>query len=205
MKAGWIFCKNDGANAPRLPDGVTGTYVNNLEIHRVTGGSNGFEHDHLLLGGVALPSIDRAGEADAHHSHYVVWYEGQYRQLTTGAAPHTHDLNLIDGILAPDWFLIFWRGSNADAAAIIADPQCVLAAEATVTANSEGGFDIGQLDSAVWTAQEKTTWETQIANVLALALPTDVDAPAKLVTYFVGALTSRPQQREVWLRPTHVQ
>jgi hypothetical protein len=202
VKAGWIFVKNNGNNEPDLP--VDGNYVNPLEIHRITGGPAGFEHTHLLVGGVALPSVDRAGQPDAAHTHYVAWFNDAYQQVTVGATNHTHTLNVLNNVLSPDWFLIFWHGSDADAAIIAGDANCIIAAEAEVTPNEDGGYDIGALDSTPWTPAERTLWETRMRNVLALSLPVQVTAPDRLVALFVGALVSRPQQREVWLRPINI-
>ena len=203
MKAGWIFVQNDtsgGINQPYLPPGVGGKMVAPLEIHRITGGPSGFEHTHLLVGGIALPSLDMVGDTYEAHSHYVVWYDGQYRQITVGAPSHTHDINTLGGVLSPDWFLIFWIGSNADAATIAADAKCAIAVQAVGVENDDGVIEFVDLDDTAWTPTERTQWETRIGNVLALDLPDEVTNGERLVAFFIGALTSRPQQRERWLR-----
>ena len=198
-KAGWIFCKNDGANSPQLPAGVGGSMVNSLEIHRITGGPGGFEHTHLMVGGYALPSYDRIGEADEFHGHIVVWYGDQYRQITRNAPNHNHDLNVLDDVLSPDWYLIFWKGSDADAAAIVAAPDCIVAVQA-VGEMVDGVEVFEDLDTTPWTPAERAQWEARIATVLALDLPDEVTSGDKLVAFFVGALVGRPAQRERWLR-----
>lgn len=223
MIAGWMFCKNDrtdGQNIPHLPPGVGGQWTAPLEIHRVTGGPPGFEHTHTLIGGGALRSVDRIGQPDEAHFHYVVWYGNQYHQVTMDAANHTHDLSTLGGVLSPDWFLLFWKGSNADAAAIAADPLCIVAVQAIGEEVVEELPEVGienliaafspeetvtttvfeELDTTPWTPAERTQWETRIASVMALELPVEVDSGDKLVAYFCGALVSRAQQRERWLR-----
>jgi hypothetical protein len=135
------------------------------------------------------------------HHHYVVWYGNQYHQVTMDATDHEHDLNTLNGVLSPDWFLIFWKGSDTDAAAIVADPQCIIAVQAVEEIDPETGEStFEELDTTEWTPTERTQWETRIANVMALELPDEVTSGDKLVAYFVGALVSRPQQRERWLR-----
>ena len=205
--AGWIFCKNDSGK-PHLPAGVGGSFVNSLEIHTITGGPSGFEHTHLLIGGAALPSVDREGEADEYHRHMIAWYGSQYHQLTIGATNHQHDLTVVNNgngdVLSPDWYLIWWKGSDADAALIVADPLCVVAVQAIAeqVEVEPGVFEeqFNELDDTLWTPIERTQWETRMEGVLAIALPPEIDSGQKLVEYFVGALVSRPNQRERWLR-----
>jgi len=213
--AGWIFCKNDNGS-PHLPLGVGGSFVNPLEIHTITGGPSGFEHTHLLIGGAALPSLDRVGQPDEHHRHMVAWYGNQYHQLTIGATNHQHDINppveTEPGVFVPgdtemmhaDWFLIWWKGSDADGALIVADPECVIAVQAVgeQVEVEPGEFEeqFNELDDTLWTPAERTLWENRMGSVLAITLPPEVNAGDKLVAYFCGALVGRPNQRERWLR-----
>lgn len=202
MKAGWIFVKNNGNNEPNLPS-VGGTWTNPCEIHTITGGPSGFEHTHLLIGGIAQPSSDRAGEADELHRHYVIPFGSGYYQETLNATSHTHDLNLVNGVLSPQWYLIFWYGSNADAVIINGDTNCIIAVEADVTADPEGGYFIGDLDDTDWTTAERDLWETRVDSVLGIELPTVVTNGKRLVAFFVGALVGRPSQTEKSLRRIH--
>ena len=210
LSAGWIFCTNDNG-APKLPPGVADNAelaTTAMEIHTITGGPSGFEHTHLLIGGAGLPSLDRVGEVDEHHRHMVAWYGNQYHQLTINATSHTHDLTVVnngDGdVLSPDWYLTWWKGSDADAALIVADPDCVVACQAIAeqVEVEPGVFEeqFNELDDTLWTTAERTLWETRMGNVLAIILPPEINAGDKLVAYFCGALVSRPNQRERWLR-----
>jgi hypothetical protein len=203
MKAGWIFTTNDtsgGENTPYLPPGVGGKLVAPCDIFRITGGPSGNEHNHILVGGIGLPSVDREGLVGEHHYHYLAWYNDAYRQLTIGTTDHAHDINTLNGVLSPDYFLVFWIGSDADAVTINADPKCVIAVQALGVESDEGAIEFVELDDTAWTPTERSTWETRIANFLALDLPDEVTNGVRLVAFFVGALVSRPQQRERWLR-----
>jgi len=203
-KAAWLFAKNDNGT-PKLPLGVTGGFVNSLQVHTITGGPVGFEHTHLLVGGLALRSLDRKGEADEHHTHLVAWYHDVYHQVTENATSHQHVLTLdANGVLSPDWFLIFWKGDDSDAALIQADTECIVACQAVgeYVEVDDGVLEeqFNDLDETLWTPAERTLWETRMGNVLAIDLPTVINAGDKLVAYFCGALVGRPNQRERWLR-----
>lgn len=201
-KAGWVFCPNNGSNAPDLPVGVAGHYTNPMEIYRITGGPVGFEHTHVLFGSHALASLDRVGQTDAAHYHWVVYYAGAWQQATVGAQSHTHDLNIdANGNLTPDWFLIFWQGSNADAVLIDADANCVIAVQAAISVDPDTGEDVaGALSTVAWNGATRTLWETRMASVLALELPVEITNGDRLIAWLCGALVSRPNQREQWLR-----
>ena len=199
-KAGWIFAQNGGSGTPALPDGVGGRYVNPLDIVRITDGPSGQEHTHLLCGAAALNS-DQIG---VFHEHIVVNVGGSWVQLTRPdiVQTHTHTLPLDAlGNLTPDWFLLFWSGSDADASAIIADAGCLLACEAEVS-EVDGQTVIGELDATPWTTGQRTTWETRILSVLGLDLPVQVDRGSRLVALFVGLLQTRANQPEMALRFT---
>jgi hypothetical protein len=199
-KAGWIFVRNDGSGNPDMPDRVGGAITNPLDITRLTGGPGGQEHTHLLVGGIALPSDQIA----VFHIHIVTDITGAWVQLTRpdSVPEHDHTLPLDgNGNLSPDWFLLFWIGSDADAAAIVADPNCLIACEAAVS--EQGGQTvIGALDNTPWTAGERATWEARILNVLGMDLPDEVDRGRRLVQLFAGPLSSRANQTEMALRPT---
>lgn len=205
MKAGWIFCKNDGANGPKIPTITSGGIISQLEIHRLTGGPVGNEHDHALIGGRALPSLDRAGETDEHHYHEVVWFADDHHILTTGATNHNHTLYLIDDVLAPHWYLSFLWAHDDDFQTVIDDAEVYLAAEVALTLNGTGTrYDVGAIDSTPWTAGERTTWENRIRAVLAVELHPGVTTPERLVRIFAGSLVGRPEQRPEWIPPSSV-
>lgn len=200
MRAGWIFCPNDGDNNPDLPAGVGGSLVNPLDIVRLTGGPAGNEHDHLLVGGIAINS-DQVG---IFHEHIVGHFGTQWIQITRpdSVAAHTHDLPTdANGNLQPQWFLAFWKGSDADAAMIASSETCYVACEATIT-EQDGQIVIGDLDNTPWDAGELTTWRTRMLNVLGIDLPDQVDRGSRLVALFVGSLLSRGGQPERALRFT---
>jgi len=187
MKAGWIFARNIGGE-PQLPAGVGGRTTNPLDITRITGGPAGNEHTHLLCGALAINS-DQIG---VMHEHFVV---GGVQVTRPDSVPtHDHDL---PADMAPDWFLLFWAGSDADAAAIVADPQCYIACQAEVT---EDG--IGDLIDTPWNAGELAWWRAAMLDVLGLALPVQVDRGKRLVMLFVGLLLARGNQTEIALRFT---
>jgi hypothetical protein len=198
MKAGWVFARDDGGT-PSLPDGIGGRYVNPLDIVRITGGPAGNEHTHLLVGSLAMHS-DQIG---VFHEHFVTDVTGQWVQLTLpdSVTEHDHDLPLVDGILSPDWFLLFWAGSDADAAVIASDADCYIACQAEIV-EVDGESVIGALVDEQWAAEERATWEARIENVLGLALPTEIDRGKRLVQFFVGLLLARGNQPEIALRFT---
>ena len=191
MKAGWIFVRNSGGE-PQLPAGVGGTLTNPLDITRITGGPPGNEHTHLLCGALAISS-DQIG---IMHEHFVV--QGVQVTRPDSVPPHNHDLP-VD--MAPDWFLLFWYGSDADAAAIVADPQCFIACQAEVTV-VDGETQIGDLIDTPWNAGERAWWNAAMLDVLGLQLPVQVDRGSYLVQLFVGLLLARGNQTEAALRFT---
>ena len=199
MKAGWVFIQNDNGT-PKLPAGVGGSLTTHLDIYRATGGPAGFEHTHLLIGAYGLPSAQRVGQVGADHYHWFPYYNGQYRPLTIGTTAHTHDATISGGVIQPDYFLIFWMGSDADAAAINADPTCLIAAQTIQEENEEGQMVFGALDDTAWTGAERTQWEVRIANVLGLALPVEVTNGSRLIAFFIGFLLGRANQDEMNLR-----
>ncbi len=205
MKAGWIFCKNDGNGNPMIPAATSGSFTNPGEIHTITGGPGGAVHTHSLVGGVAVPSVDREGHADERHTHNIIFFNDTWQQITIGAANHTHDLSIdANNNLQPSWFLLFWWGSDADAAIINADANCLIGAEAEVTDNGEGGYVFGDLDNSAWSGAERTAWETRIDIVLSVSLPAEIINGERLIAWMIGAVVSRPGQYESSLRPTSV-
>ena len=188
MKAFWLFARNENG-APALPAGHGGRHTNPLDIVRMTGGPAGGEHTHLLLGGFALADANLQDLPGAYHTHLVVNANAGYVQVTENGTYHTHDLPLdAGGNLSPDWFLLFWHGPDAGAAAIAASSDCFPIVEAAI--GPEG--DVGALDNTPWTAQEANTWQTRCLNLLGFALPAQVDRGKRLVRIFAGALLARP-------------
>ena len=201
MKAFWLFSTNagdgseDDPNRPALPAGVGGRWTCPGDVIRLTGSP--VPHTHLLVGGVALPD-DNLGDG---HRHYVVKVAGSWQQLTVGATSHTHTLNLnAAGGLNPDYFLLFWAGSDANAAAIASDPNCYPVAEASVVSDGEGGWTIDDLDNTQWTSAQQSTWESRMLDVLGVQLPSQVDRGARLVKLFLGVLLSRQADNETAYR-----
>lgn len=195
-RAAWIFCRNDGNQAPQFPEGVEGSWSSACELHRIKGA----DHTHALVGGYAIRSNDPA-QTDGH-THYVAWFGNNYQQATVNGTHHTHDLTVVgegdQQVLVPDYYLVFWSGDQASFDLIEADNQTTVAAEA----NTQDG--VGDLDSTPWTTEEKEWWDNTISNQLSIDLPSQITAGDRLVAFFVGALVGRPQQKEQWLRPSFV-
>lgn len=189
-RAGWLFSKAIGTGAagddirPSLADLVGGKWTSPGDVISLRGPA-AQPHNHLLVGGVALPD-DFVGDG---HKHFVLFINGQWQQVTVGAQDHTHTLDLAsNGRLMPDYFLVFWEGSDAEAAVLNADPDNYLVVEADVNTRV--------LDNTQWTAQEQITWETRILNLLGVQLPAEVDRGKRLVQLFLGALLSRQTDNE---------
>ncbi len=139
---------------------------------------------HLLVGGIALPD-DNLGDG---HRHYYVKVGANWQQVTVGAVDHTHNCSQSPtGNPIPDWFLLFWSGTNADASAINASLDNFPIVEAPV--DSEGA--IGDLESIQWDAAELSAWQNRMLNILGVQLPDEVDRGSRLVKLFLGALLSR--------------
>jgi hypothetical protein len=190
MKAGWLFSKNAGngsstenANRPSL-DAVSGRWTSPGDIIKFTGPIGPNDHQHLLVGGIGLPD-DNLGDG---HRHYFVKTAGGWQQVTVGAPDHTHDYNqAANGDPIPDWYMLFWSGSNADALALAADPDNYIIVQAAI--DEEG--NIGELDNTPWTAGELTLWQNRTINVLSIELPAEIDRGSRLVKLFLGSLLSR--------------
>lgn len=197
-KAFWAFVTHtgDGSEAdPHRPDlpAVGGRWTCPGDIVRLTGSP--VPHHHLLVGGVALGD-DNVGDG---HRHYVVKLGSNWQQVTVGATSHTHTLSEDpQGNLAPDYYLLFWVGSNADAVTIAGDPNCYPIVEAPVAQDGA----IGDLDNTQWTGGEQTTWETRCLSILGIQLPAQVDRGKRLVLLFLGALLSRQMSDEHGYRLT---
>lgn len=201
-RAGWLFARNAGngtdenPNRPALPAGVGGKWTMPGDIIRLTG-PVASPHRHLLTGGVALQDDNLAGGAGDGHVHYVLKVNDAWQQVTVGAASHTHTLNTgPNDNLIPDWFMLFWAGSDADAAAIVADADCHIIVEADVTLDEDQNWVIGDLDNTQWTGGEQTTWEARMLSILGVQLPAEVDRGKRLVQIFLGALLSRQSNDE---------
>lgn len=194
----WLFATNagdgseDNANRPALPVTVGGKWTSPGDIVRLTGPAGPNAHVHLLVGGVALPDDNLAGLAGEGHRHYVVNINGNWAQVTVGTTNHTHTLNIgASGQPVPDYFMLFWAGSDAHAATIAGDANCFPIVEAAMTQDGDGNWNIGDLDGTVWTGGLQTTWETRCLNILGVQLPSQVDRGERLVRLFLGALLSR--------------
>lgn len=187
-KAFWLFSKNAGdgsdgnANRPSL-DAFGGRWTSPGDIIRFTG-PVASPHIHLLVGGIVLPDDNLA----AGHRHYFVKVNDNYQQATVGAVDHDHDYSqATNGNPIPDYYLLFWAGSNADAAAINASADNFPIVEAEI----DGEGNIGDLDSTPWDAGDLTLWQTRMLNILGVQMPDEVDRGSRLVKLFLGSLLSR--------------
>ena len=188
-KAFWLFSKNAGdgsdgnANRPSL-DPYGGRWTSPGDIIRFTGPIGPNDHTHLLVGGIALAD-DNVGDG---HRHYFVQINDNWHQVTVGAPNHTHDYSqAANGNPIPDYYMVFWHGSNADAVAINASPDNFPIVEAII--DEEGG--IGDLDNTVWDAGDLAAWQARALSILGVELPDEVDRGKRLVQLFLGALLSR--------------
>jgi len=197
-RAFWMFATNAGdgtdenANRPALPDGVGGKWTMPGDVIRLTGPDGPNAHRHLLVGGIALADDNLDGGVGEGHVHYVLKLNDDWHQVTVGAPDHTHDLNIgAGGNLCPDWFMLFWAGSDADAALIAADADCLIIVQAEVAQDDDGHWSYGGLDDTPWDIAEQALWEARILDVLGVQLPAEVDRGKRLVQLFLGALLSR--------------
>ncbi len=188
-KAFWLFSKNAGTGAqddPNRPslDAFSGRWTSPGDIVKFTGPIGPNAHQHLLVGGIALPD-DELGDG---HRHYFVKAGATWQQVTVGGPDHTHDYTHTHPALdpIPDWYMVFWAGSDAAAAGIAASPDNSIIVEAEIVDGA-----IGDLDNTPWTPAEVATWQTRILNVLGIELPAEVDRGNRLVLLFLGVLLSR--------------
>lgn len=198
-KAFWTFSVNDGdgssgnPNRPHLPAGFGGKTTCPGDIIRL---QTTHGHKHLLVGGYAIADDNLIGQTGEGHTHLVVKVGDTWRQVTRGAANHTHPLNIsMAGNPIPDYFLWFVVCSNAVAAAIASEPGCYPVVEAQV-AEGEEGISIGALDNTPWTGAEQTLWESRMLNFLGVQLPPEIDRGKRLVLAFLGSLLSRQTGEE---------
>ena len=198
MKSFWLFAKQTGdgsegdASRPDLPEAGQ-RWTSPGDVVRLTG-PVASPHRHLLVGGIALPD-DNLGDG---HRHYVLRLDnGNWAQVTEGAVNHTHTLRInVAGRLLPDYFMLFWSGSDADAVAIANHPGCYPIVEAEMSQDDDGNWSVGDLDTTAWTAGQRTTWENRCLDVLGIQLPPEVDRGKRLVQIFLGCLLSRQTDHE---------
>jgi hypothetical protein len=193
MKACWLFSRRTGTGSDQDPfrpllDAVGGRWTSPGDIIKLTGPAAA-PHQHLLVGGIALPD-DSLGDG---HRHYLLKIGETWRQLTVGAAEHSHEYTSRLGVPVADWYLVFWAGSDEDAAVLEADPDNFPIVYADVDDNEQA---IGSLDSTPWEAAEKAFWSDRALNVLGLQIPDEVDRGKRLVLLFLGALLSRQAHNE---------
>jgi hypothetical protein len=187
-KAFWLFSKNAGdgseenINRPSL-DGIGGRWTSPGDLVRFTGPAAA-PHVHLLVGGIALPD-DNLGVG---HRHYFVKVGESWQQVTVGGVGHSHDIRqATNGDPIPDWYLVFWHGSNAEAAAIAADSDNHPLVEASILEDGS----VGELVSEPWSVEERVVWESRALALLGLELPAEVDRGSRMLKLFLGALLSR--------------
>jgi len=149
MKSGWIFTpaiETAEGVEPYFPTGMSGEFrhVNPIDIHRLTGSA--VPHIHYLTGAFGIANMDLGD----NHWHAVLRVGEFYQQYTIGATQHTHE-----DLGRPTWFMPFVICSDADAQAIIDDPDCYLVAECPI--DLETGA-IGPEDDTPWTTQERNAW-----------------------------------------------
>lgn len=197
-KAGWLFSKNAGTgteedpNRPSL-DAVGGRWTSPGDIIRLTGPSGPNAHHHLLVGGIGSADDNLVGEAGEGHKHYVLKINDVWQQVTVGATDHTHILKIGEGDnLIPEWYMVFWAGSDADAATLVADADNHIIVEGVLDEDD----NIGDLVDTPWTQQEQDTWDARILTILGIQLPEEVDRGKRLVQIFLGALLSRHTSEE---------
>ena len=195
MRSFWLFATNAGdgtegnPNRPALPAVVGGKWTSPGDVVRLIG-PVASPHRHLLVGGIALADDNLDGLPGDGHVHYVIGDA----QVTVDATPHTHIVN----VQVPDYYLLFWFGSDADAATIAADPNCFPVVEATVT-EDDGNYSIGAL-KAGWATQDTAWWHAKVLDMLGVQLPVEVTNGRRLVRLFLGALLSRQTENEAGYR-----
>ena len=192
-KAFWMFATAtvvDGVAKPALPlNSGQGTIPG--EIIRLTGPAGPNAHRHLLVGGIALADDNLDGFTGEGHVHYVLKINDAWQQVTVDAPAHTHDLNVgANDNLVPDFFLLFWAGSNADAATIAGSPTCFPVVEAEMSQDDEDNWSIGDLLDG-WASEDTAWWQAKMLDVLGVQMPAEIDRGKRLVQLFLGALLSR--------------
>lgn len=202
MKAAWFIVNNkNNAGEPDLPDSVGGSFVNPLNIYVITGA----QHRHTLVGGNALKDANLSGQAAAnrYHTHTVVrldsgnWFQDIDPDEATS---HTHDLALdANGELIPDFFMVFWKGSDFDYDQILSWAGVIHLADAEID-----GDQIGDLIADPWTQPEEDNIRSKFMSVLGIDLPSQVNGGKRLVQYICPAMLARAGQNERSLRFTTV-
>ena len=195
MKSFWLIARNGGTgtdedpNRPDLPAGIGGKWTSPGDIVRLTG-PVASPHRHLVIGGIALADDNLDGGVGDGHVHYV----GDWGQVTVDAPNHTHTLKTgPGGVLIPDFYLLFWAGSDADAVTIAADPNCFPVVTAEMSQDDEGDWSIGALEAG-WATQNTAWWHAKILDVLGVQLPAEVNNGRRLVRLLLGSLLSRQSE-----------
>lgn len=204
MRAFWLFSKNSwtqlGDDSGPSLGSAPGKYVVPGDITLLEG-PVGNEHVHTLVGGIALPDDSLEGGVGEYHRHYVVQNQpGQWVQVTVGATAHTHTFQQgFSGEPIPQWFLVFWAGSDASASTLLAMPENEHIVEAVIAQNN-GKWEVLSLDNTQWTAPEQTAWNNRLLNLMGITMPPGVDRGQRLVKLFLGVLISRSNIDERFYR-----
>jgi len=200
MRAFWLFSPNIGAgteaspNRPNL-DSVGGRWVAPGDMI-ILEGPVGNEHTHLFLGGITMADESQDGIAGSRHYHYLIYNGTNWVQTTVdniGSTPdHTHTFSTApNGFPIPDYYLVFWAGSDSEATSLLALSGNTLIVEAV-----QNGSEIVGLDNTPWTGPQQTNWYNQVLNFLGLKIPPEVDRGRRLVLMLLGMLDSRAVQDE---------
>lgn len=210
------MCKNlytvdpqgNAVNVPDIPN--VGSYVNPLYLYVITGSG----HKHTLIGGHAVRDANLELQTEGDHTHIVIRLAaGQWIQrimpesYDTGDGGHQHDLELVNGEISPDWYILFWKGTDAEADQILAHSGVNWLVDAEITTEQVGNppqevTTIGELINVQWTQEEQDQKIAQFLSVLGLNLHSDIDSGKRLIQYFCGTFLATAGQQEISLRYT---
>lgn len=196
-KAFWSIVPNDDSipnerkpDIPVLPS--VEIRSNPCELWILPEGAAPAAHRHLLIGSLAAPTFQVASK----HTH-IAFRHGAFsyqRLIHETQAQHTHP----DPQLA--FFMCFVVCSDADYAVLTSAPyniRAVCHADITV---EDGEEVIGDLDTAAWTAGQRTAWENAVLTNLGIALPNEIDRGRRLVAFLLEMGLARRNDHERGLR-----
>jgi hypothetical protein len=169
MRQFWFFSEDDG-NRPHYPDGVTPRRESRARSVRLL--ETTAAHAHLWIPGFARPDSRLAG-AEALHFHDVIWYNGAWHQITTGAGAHEHGIPA-----APSYWLVCALLQDADVSLCAADPRIY----------SIGEVVDGSLSTGTWDAGTIALWQTRMEAAMYLAMPDTVINPERFVVWVANVL-----------------
>lgn len=196
-----VGVKNARENYPSLPASVgqrSWTMPGDIHVAEPTTGAG--NHNHLIMGSVALPSSEAADD----HYHWIMPIPGGgIKQVYIGSGTsHNHTGELVShnggqDYVQPKFYLLLITCDDAEYTSLM-NAGVVNIAErvASEVDNGEGGTEwvYAPLSTSPWSAGKTTAVTNWLHNQLGLQRPSIVDDDKSLIIWLLDIAGWRPEQ-----------